>query len=156
MKIRLILTNFFLIFLMMQTSFAQTLPTKIKSYLDKNYNGWKLSPSKKGCGEKTNNGVVNGNFNGDQKLDYAIKITSGKKGYIIAFLAQKQNYKAFVLHNYTAEEANTEYLTTYRRGEIFKYNKKNIRLNFDAPSDYFCESDDGGIHLYRNGKFIGY
>ena len=135
---------------------AQTLPAKIKTYLNKNYKGWKLSPSKEGCGEETNNGVVNGNFNADKKLDYAVKITRGKKGYIIAFLAQKQNYKAFILHNYSAEEANTQSLTTYKKGEIFKYNEKSIRLNFDAPTDYFCESDVGGIHLYQNGKFVAY
>jgi hypothetical protein len=150
------LVTFSILLFVSHTVFAQNLPVRIKNYLNENYKGWKLSPSKQGCGDETNNGVVKGNFNADKKIDYAVKFTRGKKGYIIAFLAQKQNYKAFVLHNYSAEEANTEYLTTYKSGEIFKYNKKSIRLNFDAPSDYFCESDDGGIHLYRNGKFIGY
>ncbi|MGI8787238.1 MAG: hypothetical protein ACR2HG_05695 [Pyrinomonadaceae bacterium] len=124
--------------------------------MDKNYKGWKLSPSRKECSEIINKGFVTGNFNSDRKIDYAVKITKVKKGYIIAFLAQNQNYKAFVLHDYTAGEANTEYLTTYKRGEVFNYNEKSIRLNFDAPTNYFCESDVGGIHLFHNGKFVGY
>ena len=142
--------------------FAQVLPAQIKSYLNKNYKGWKLSPSTEGCGPETNNGVVKGSFNADKKLDYAVKITRRKKGYIIAFLAQNQGYKAFVLHNTDAEEVNFSSLGTLKKGSEFPYggvndvDGKSFRLKYDAPQDYHCESDVGGIHYYRNGKFIAY
>lgn len=134
---------------------AQTLPVKIKSYLNKNYNGWILTKDK--CGGTDSKVIVTGNFNGDKKLDYAVKFTRGKKGYIIAFLAQNQNYKAFVLHNnISAEDASYLSLDIWKKGEVFESENKSFRLKYDAPSDYRCESDVGGIHYYRNGKFVGY
>jgi hypothetical protein len=147
---------FFVLFLCANFIQAQTLPTKIKSYLNKSYKGWKLSPSIEGCGLETNNGVVKGNFNSDKKLDYAVKITKGKKGYIIAFLAQNQGYKAFVLHNTDAEEVNYSSLGTWKKSKVFEDDGKSFRLKYDAPSDYHCESDVGGIHYFQNGKFVGY
>ena len=141
---------------------AQTLPTQIKSYLNKIYKGWKLSPSEVGCGADVNRGFVRGDFNGDKNLDYAIKFTRGKKGFVIAFLAQKQGYKAFILHNTDAEEVNNSSLGILKKGNEFPYggvndvDGKSFRLRYDAPSDYQCESDVGGIHYFRNGKFTAY
>lgn len=155
MKARLILSSFFLVLFMAQLNFAQTLPTKIKSYLNKNYKGWILTKDK--CSGKNGKAVVKGNFNGDRKIDYAAKFVRGKKGYIIAFLARNQNYKAFVLHDsLSAEEAAGLSLDVWKKGELFESEGKNFRLKYDAPSDYFCESDVGGIHYFRNGKFVGY
>jgi hypothetical protein len=136
--------------------FAQIMPKQIKNYLNKNYRSWKLSPSEEGCGSETNNGIVKGNFNGDRNLDYAIKFTRGKKGFIIAFLAQKQDYKPFILHDTDAEDVKYLSLWTWKKGEVFELENKKIRLKYDAPADYRCESDVGGIHYYRNGKFIAY
>ncbi len=100
--------------------------------------------------------VVTGNFNGDKKLDYAIKFVRGKKGFIVAFLAQKQSYKAFILHDTDAEDVKSLSLDVWKKGERFELGEQNVYLRYDAPSDFRCESDVGGIHLYRNGKFVGY
>ena len=137
-------------------SFGQQLPNAIKHYLDKSYRGWKLSPSRKDCNADVNLGFVTGDFNGDANRDYAVKFSSGQKGYILAFLKLRNGFKPFVLHIYTADEARTSTLSVWKKGSIFEYNNKKLRLRHDAPSDYFCESDDGGIHYYRNGKFVGY
>lgn len=155
MKTKLVLLSFSLIIFTTQTNFAQPLPTKIKNYLNKNYKGWKLQkdecyPSEPG------KAIVAGNFNGDKKLDYAVKFVRGKKGFIIAFLAQKQNYKAFVLHDTDAEDVKYLSLDVWKKGERFELGEQNVYLKYDAPSDFRCESDVGGIHLYRNGKFVGY
>ena len=134
---------------------AQTLSVKIKSYLNKNYKGWKLQKDE--CyPDSPGKAVVTGNFNGDKKLDYAVKLVRGKKGFIIAFLARKQSYKAFVLHDTDAEDVKSLSLDVWKKGERFELGEQNVYLRYDAPSDFRCESDVGGIHLYRNGKFVGY
>jgi len=155
MKAKLVLMSLFLIAFAAQTSFAQTLPTKIKSYLNKNYKGWKLQ--KDVCyPDEPGKAVVTGNFNGDKKLDYAVKFVRGKKGFIAAFLAQKQNYKAFILHYTDAEDVKYLSLDVWKKGGRYELGDQNIFVKYDAVSDFRCESDVGGIHLYRNGKFIGY
>lgn len=156
MKVKIIRSGFILLLFGTQIIFAQTLPADIKSYLNKNYKGWKLSPSEKDCGSETNRGFVKGNFNADRNPDYAVKFTRGKKGFIIAFLAQRGNYKPFVLHNTQAGDINSMSLMTWKKGEIYEVENVRFRLKYDAPAEYRCESDVGGIHYYRNGKFIAY
>ena len=159
MKTKLVVLGIFLI-TFAQTNFAVTLPAQIRTYLNRNYKGWKLSPTTKDCAAPfTNNGVVTGNFNGDRKPDYAVKLTRGRKGYIIAFLAQNNGYKPFVLHDTDAGDVNNSSLGILKKGEEFAYGEdyeKSFRLRYDAPQDYRCESDVGGIHYFRNGKFVGY
>jgi parvulin-like peptidyl-prolyl isomerase len=136
---------------------AESLPKQIKSYLDRIYKGWKLSPSEAGCGMDENKGFLKGNFNSDKKFDYAVKLTRGKKGYLIAFLALPQGYKAFVLRHYTADEASKNFrLSIWKKGETYNYGEKSVVLKYDAPAYIPCGSDAGGIHLYRNGKFAAY
>lgn len=79
-----------------------------------------------------------------------------EKVTLLAFLKWGSSFKPFVLHNSTAEEAGTSILSVRKKGSIFEYENKKLRLKHDAPSDYFCDSDVGGIHYYRNGKFVGY
>ena len=135
---------------------AQAMPLKIKRYLDRKYSSWNLSPSVKECTANVNNGVVAGDFNGDRRRDFEVKITQGNKGFILAFLRVGTDFKPFVLHHYDAEEAKFSGLGIWKRGEVFEYNDKSFRLKHDAPSDYHCESDVGRIHYYQNGKFVGY
>ncbi len=134
---------------------TQTLPTKIKSYLDKNYRGWKISPTPSYCGDGKS--VVSGDFNGDKKTDYAAKIFKGKKGYIIAFLTRANDYNPYLFHSLTAAETRNTALILYRKGEKYYTElgeeSSAITLKTDALYDSPCESDAGGIHLFRNGKF---
>jgi hypothetical protein len=143
--------------LLVSSSFirAQSLPPEIKKYLGRNYPNWKLSRDK--CYEnELGKAIVQGNFNNDKRPDYAVKFTRGRKGYILAFLAQGQNYKAFVLHNTDAEDVNNLTLGIWEKGSRYELGERNIFVKYDAPSDFRCESDVGGIHLYRNGKFKAY
>jgi len=139
----------------------RSLPGKVKNYLSLHYKGWKLSPSEKGCTQEINPGYVSGDFNGDGKFDYAVKFSRGKKGYILAFLALKIGFKPFVLHDTDAAEVKYLGLGILKKGSKYSYDGANgtgnlFRLKYDAPSDYQCESDVGGIHYYRKGKFVGY
>ena len=156
MKTKLVVFGLFWTVFLIQANFAATLPVQIKDYLNKNYKGWKLSPSERGCSMETNNGVVKGNFNADSNADYAVKFTRGKKGYIIAFLAQQQNYKAFVLHDTSASDVKNMGLSIWKKGTRYETSERNVYVRYDAPTDFECESDVGGIHVYRNGKFIAY
>ena len=151
---RLIITICFLLFT--SSAFAQAFPSPIKGYLDRNYRGWKLSQSRKDCNADVNLGFVTGDFNGDANRDYAMKFSKGKKGYLLAFLKTKTGFKPFVLHNYTAGDTQYSSLGVWKKGETFEYSGKKLRLKHDAPFDYRCESDVGGIHYYQNGKFVGY
>ena len=155
MKKKLTLIFFILAVLLAQSSFAQTLPAKIKSYLNKNYKGWKLQPDE--CyPDDPGKAVVSGQFNDDRKRDYAVKFVQGEKGFIVAFLAAGQNYKAFVLHDTDAEDVRTVTLSIWEKGSRFELGDQNVYVKYDAVSDFRCESDVGGIHLYENGKFVAY
>ena len=138
-----------------QNGFAQTLPAKIKSYLNKNYKGWKPQPDE--CYmDKPGKAVVSGNFNADRKRDYAVKLVQGEKGFVLAFLAVGQNYKAYVLHETDAEDVRTRTLSIWDKGSRFELGDQNVYVKYDAVSDFRCESDVGGIHLYENGEFVAY
>lgn len=144
-----------MIFSLVNITQAQTLPAKIKTYLNKNYSGWKISPTPNYCGDGKS--VITGDFDGDGKRDYTVKITKGRKGYIVAFLERRNNYQSFLFHSLSAEETKNTALITYRKGEKY-YTELGeedsaMTLKTDAPYDSPCESDAGGIHLYRNGKF---
>ena len=144
-----------LIFSLFNSAQAQALPAKIKSYLNKNYAGWKIQPTHGNCG--SGKSVVTGDFDNDRKTDYAIKIERGNRGYIVAFVARKNDYAAFVLYNLPAAELKDMTLIIYRKGEKYYTEmgeeKSGITLKADALYDVPCESDNGLLHVFRNGKF---
>ena len=154
MRTKSVFLSLSFVFALIQTNFTQTLPAKIKNHLDKNFKGWKLSPSTESCAWEVNGGFVSGYFNGDGKRDYAVKITRGKKGYILAFLALKNGYKPFVIHDTDADDVTYRSIFIYKKGKVIDYNEKDFRLKYDAFADFRCESDVGGFHFYQNGKFI--
>jgi parvulin-like peptidyl-prolyl isomerase len=135
---------------------TETLPVGIRKYLNTHYRGWQLAPSEYACGPQVNPGFIRGDFDGDGKRDYAVKFTKGKKGYMLALLRRGGNYKAFVLHSTDADEMIYSGLMLWKKGETFEDGKIKFRLRRDAPAEYRCESDVGGIHYYRSGKFVNY
>ena len=135
---------------------TETLPAKVRTYLNTHYRGWKLAPSEYACAPQVNSGFIRGDFDGDGKRDYAVKFTKGKKGYMLALLRRGNNYRAFVLHNTDSDEMIHSGLMLWKKGETFENSSLKFLLRRDAPGDYRCESDVGGIHYYRNGKFVNY
>lgn len=145
---------FLLLGLMSQVCLTQTLPRSLKAYLDRNYRGWELAGE---CYEKPdeNKRILVGDFDGNGKRDYAVKFVRGSKGFMMAFLSKGVGWKPFFLHIYDAEDAKFSDLLLFEKGE--KYDASYPwKLKTDAPADFRCESDVGGIHVYRKGKFIGY
>ncbi len=132
----------------------QRLPKSFRSYLDQNYRGWKLAGE---CYEKEseNKSILAGDFDGNGKRDYAVKFVKGEKGFFMAFLANGRRWKPFYLHIWEdAGEAKASDLVLMKKGDRFPEGAPKLR--FDSPADFRCESDVGGVHTYRNGKFIAY
>jgi hypothetical protein len=152
-----ILTLLFLLTLPLMAN-AQTLPAKVKSYLNQNYKGWKLTGKTDGCGAEFSKSAVSGDFDGNRKSDYAIKFIAGKRGYIIAFLNQGTNYKPVILENETAKGIINQGLSIARKGETYgeivndDFDRVTRRLANDAPVGGTCESS-AYLYIYRNGNF---
>ena len=141
-----------------QTTSAQTLPAKVKSYLNKNYSGWKLSSVTDGCGSDYNNSTVSGDFNGDGKNDYAVKFIKGRRGYILAFVSSGSNYKSHTLESGSTKDIKNQGLGIARKGETYgeiindDFDRATRRLQNDAPAGGLCESS-AYFYIYRNGAF---
>lgn len=136
---------------------AQTLPNKVRVYLNKNYSGWKMSGNDGTCSE-TKRFVISGDFNGDKKSDFAVKFVKGRTGYIVAFVSQKSDYKAHVLESESASGMKYTILNIERKGSQYPiggdipdyiYGK----LPNDAPYTIPCESDAVAFYVYKNGRF---
>ena len=134
-------------------SLGQSLPGPIKRYLDGNFRGWELAGE---CYEEGNTRVLTGDFDGDTRRDFAVKFVRGDKGFLMAFLARGRDYRPHYLHIYTAEDAKNSDLKLFEKGGSYENEYTRVRLKFDSPADFRCESDSGGVHAYRDGKFIGY
>lgn len=133
----------------------QTLPAKIRALLDKSYSGWKLNPGDKICDSKP---FVSGDFDGNNKTDYAVMFTSGRKGYIIAFLATATSYKTIILETNSASAMKGSFLSISRKGEEYdqiineNFDRKTHKLKTDAPVSGGCESS-AYLYVYNKGKF---
>jgi hypothetical protein len=141
---------------MSQVCSAQELPRSLKGHLDSNYRGWRLAGE---CYEKAseNKRVLAGDFDGNGAKDYAVKFVRGGRGFMMAFLANGKRWKPFYLHIWKdAEDARLSDLMLFDKGDQYELGESNFRLKVDAPADFRCESDVGGVHVYRNGKFIAY
>lgn len=132
---------YFCLFVLLGLFFASTseafaIPAKVKSYLDKTYSGWSFSTASKYCNSSTTNGEISGDFDGNGKTDYAVKIKRGGKGYVIAFLAKGGNYTPFALENKSA---------TNIEDTALDFDEGKILVTNCETSAYF--------YVYRSGRF---
>lgn len=135
---------------------AQTLPVSLTKYLDREYRGWKLAGE---CYENESENIrfVAGDFDGNGTKDYAVKFVRGDEGFFIAFLAKDKQWKPFYLHIWNdARYARFSDLMLFGKGDQYELGESNFQLKFDSPADFRCESDVGGVHVYKNGKFVAY
>ena len=151
MKVR-VLSIVFLATLMAQVVPGQTIPKQVTQYLNRNFSGWKIAGE---CYEKDNKQIVSGDFDGNGKRDYALKFSRGERGFMMAFLGIRKGYKPFYLHFYSADDARLSDLMLFEKGKGYEFSGPS-KLKYDAVADFRCESDSGGLHVYRNGKFLSY
>jgi len=157
-RLFLLMLAFAFLFVLISNTSAQTLPAKVKTYLDKNYSGWKMTGFDKACPSETKRYTVEGDFNGDKKRDYAVKFAKGRSGYIIAFIAEGTNYKALVLRSEDASVIRSTGLGVARKGEKYapdvdSDNPRLVRLKNDAIYTNLCESEGVRYYIYQNGRF---
>lgn len=134
------------------------LPLKVRSYLNQQYRGWKLTSMADGCSSEFRRAVATGDFDGDGRRDYLLKFIRGRKGYILALLERRNGYEAHVLESMSAAAIKSTGISVFRKGERMPMGdaedpSSNRRLTNDAPFDGPCESDAGGVHVYQNGRF---
>jgi hypothetical protein len=138
---------------------AQTLPAKIKTYLNKSYKGWKLAPASSSCSDEYRKSFVAGDFDGDRKTDYVVKFTVRRKGYMVAFLERRSGYRNYTLFSMKASGIRETALGIFAKGRKWSTgdfddrNAETITLENDAVFEGPCESDDTGIYVYKNGRF---
>lgn len=159
MKIQKILLPMLLMIVPLFVHSAQTnLPIQIRNYLNNNYPGWKLSSKTTGCNREFERAIVSGDFDGNGRRDYAVKFTSGRNGYIIAFLSRGTDYKPYTLESGSIEQIRNQGLSISRKGERYgeivndNFDRVSRRLPYDAPVGGMCESSTY-YYIYRNGGF---
>lgn len=143
-----------------RTVSAQTLPVKVKSYLENTYPGWKQSTMARdaGCFDAFRKLIVVGDFDGNGSDDYATRITHKRKGYFMAFLEQNGNYKPYILLSLSAAEIKNYGLNRADKGDEYTIGDpydggRPGRLPNDAPVIGPCESE-AYPYVYRRGRFV--
>lgn len=134
------------------------LPVGIRKYLDQNYAGWRLTSIANGCGREFRGAFATGDFDGDGRRDYTVKFIRGRQGFIVAFLERRNGYEAHLLHgSMTVPQVRNTGISVFKKGERIPLgdpdDERYTTLVHDAPFDGPCESDAGGVHVYRNGIF---
>lgn len=144
---------------------AQTLPNKIKNYLDANYTNtedgaWRQVRS--AC--DGNKSVLTGDFDGDGQTDYLVRIKTGKtpqslRLFLIAFFNRNGEFTPEPFY----EEAFTDDIlrsssvilkkgTTVSLGLGAEDEGPNLELKTDAVAQYICETDAAKTFIYRDGE----
>lgn len=128
-----------------------------RDYLDKNYSGWKQTSVATDCFSELARAVVAGDFDGDRKRDYAVKIIRGRKGYIIAILDRGTRVEAHVLVSESAADIKSMGLNIARKGEKYPIGGDYPdftygRLPNDAPVIGPCASEASPL-VDKNGRF---
>jgi hypothetical protein len=139
-----------------QEAFAQTLPAKVRGFLNQSYAGWKLHSGDQICKSRA---VVSGDFDGNKKIDYAVMFKKDKSGHIIVFLANRTDYKALVLESSPADDMKNSFLTVARKSESYApiingdlYRGRSRKLKTDAIVSGGCESSEY-LYIYNKGRF---
>lgn len=153
-------------FLLISSSDAQSLPAKIKKFLDDYYTSpesgaWKQAPG--ACdGRKW---LLTGDFNGDGRTDYLVRFTTGKTArtkslHLIGFINTKGDYTPdpFFEDEYSGDLLRSASSiikkgTTVSLGLGSEGEGPSTQLKTDAVTQYICETDASLTFTYKNGEF---
>jgi hypothetical protein len=127
------------------------IPNAIKIILDRNYPGWEIGAVSievdkffKENKFKFSPVLVSGDFDGDSKVDYAIKINYKGMWHAIVFLARGVGYKKYVLMT----GGNAPDLDVY----LFLHKKGEKGFNFEAGKYFIFQNDAVEIGFYEKGS----
>jgi hypothetical protein len=151
-------------------NYAGRLPSPARLMLNGRFPGWKfaeVSPEVRQFFEQEMKGaspsVINGDFDGNGRLDYAALIQHGKilnergkaigsRYYLVAFLRRGAGYRMYVI-----KDPGGEYLCLAKKGtRDYNYEEqKEITYANDAIMTGIFEKG-GSSYVYKNGKFFSF
>lgn len=140
---------------------ANVLPAKVRADLNRVYKGWMPVRGSRFCSAEYRKSFVSGDMNGDGKADYTVKIAVGRKGYLVAYIADETGYKRHILNSMTAVEAGSSALGIFEKGgkwslgEPGETDSQDVAVDNDAVFFGPCASDNTGLYIFRDGKFTG-
>ncbi len=141
-------------------TFAQqnniSLPIGVQNILNQNYPKWMLV--KNVCTTATS-----GDFNGDEKVDYVVLITSKKGGSLVGFVSNGNSFRPILVKSLDKRDAEISAIIPASKGEevlvsgiLGNYNAKFAKLNSDGFSISTCGFDDNVSYIFKNGNFINF
>jgi hypothetical protein len=156
-----ILSLLFFPFLLHGQSTPADIPNSIKIILDRNYPGWEMGSVSNEVNKfikenkfKLSPVLVSGDFDGDGRADYAIKINYKGKWYAIVFFDRGGDYKEYVLMSGENTPDSGIYLLLYKKGDNclnFETGKRFVLQN-DAVEIGFYEKASI-VYIYHDGRF---
>lgn len=106
-----------------QTESLKILPPSIRAHLDKKYASWKFSPAAGNtiahCDKesKSHPSAASGDFNGDGRADYAVKIIHGNKTLVLEFLSRDNTFSESLLFSGAANKLLGTALQVEKKGK---------------------------------------
>lgn len=146
------------LFIVCCVSNAQTLPTKITSFLNRSYKNWKQAPGE--C--QNRKWFLKGDFDGNGYQDYLVRVKTGKTSKarlnLIAFFGNEdKTYPAKrILDNSYTDEMRRSSFSVVKKGskiQIGEGEGPTVTLKNDAASQFICETDAIKTFVYESGKW---
>jgi hypothetical protein len=140
--------------------FGQAVPQRLQTFLSRNYPGWTITTSFV-VDQPRIPAIVNGDFNGDGRRDYAVLITKGERMYAIAAIATGRTYRGYNLLGQNRGSGNgwLGSIGIFPKGDSVspRYDAidpgKLIRMQNDA-----IQLNDGmetmQVYYWKGGKFL--
>lgn len=131
--------------------------TSLESLVRNAYAGWTIQRSRDDyCPAAAS---VSGNFNGDSIRDYAVRLTRGDRGLIVAFLSNGRGFDRVTLEQGSREDVERQFLEVLPRGS--RHNiiiddagdpRPLMILTHDAPAGGTCEASSW-IYIIEGTRF---
>jgi len=138
-----------------QTIQPFTLPSKLKAQIDRNYPGWQYLTPLKGCASDVKRSVLIGDFNGDGRKDYVIKIEFNSNGALVGFISTREGYHQSVIVRESARVVKDIGFTIGHKGtRVINGQSKSVFLKNDIVLAEPCAArGNANYWVYRNGGF---
>ncbi len=131
------------------------LPSKLKAQIDRAYPGWQYLTPLKGCAPDVKRSVLIGDFNGDGRKDFVIKIEYNNNGALVAFVSTRDGYKSSVIIRDSARVVRDIGFTIGRKGtRVINSQSRSVFLRNDIVLAESCATRlNANYWVYRNGGF---
>lgn len=131
---------------------AEALPVAASNVLGARFPGWSKEPRAEGCDPDWKGAVKTGDFNGDHRPDFLIKVQHRSFGYIVAMIAESGSYRLIVIEQPQAKLFNMG-IQIARWGEYSSSGAGfRVQTGSDAAVIGLCESSSA-VMVYGNGRF---